>query len=479
MAQGIATRSSRGHRTICLPIKEEDYLRIVNDPKTFRRTIDDRFRQTPELFPANFVLGYELKDGRISVKQEIMIRRIVLKDGSAYSIRPSFLMPYMTARTAEVEGPLFLRKFGVPYWALARVFGGDPMSRYRLECGLGRFSVVGTTVRSVALPEHLLADEHHQPLDGQKVYIATTVGQGCCLGAEPAEAAGTDDLKAAYEVFKAEARDVSPKYAPKTVSTDGWKGTQAAWKTLFPKVVILLCFLHAWLKIRDRAKHLKGLFADVSQRVWEAYHAPNRRSFAQRLRSLRQWATGHLTGIVLENVLDLWGKRGRWSVAYCHPEGHRTSNMLDRQMRGMNRYFDAGVHGAHELLELPVGLPPEVAAIHEEQHPPRPAELDEPVTSIHRRERLAAAGRHLDQRACVVLGQGLLQVLDRSLLHRPQLGGVQRGEGLQLAANLGVEAHEAEQLFGPMEGEDFPAAGIWFQQVRELRDGALALVRER
>ena len=98
MAQGIATRSSRGHRTICLPIKEEDYLRIVNDPKTFRRTIDDRFRQTPELFPANFVLGYELKDGRISVKQEIMIRRIVLKDGSAYSIRPSFLMPYMTAQ---------------------------------------------------------------------------------------------------------------------------------------------------------------------------------------------------------------------------------------------------------------------------------------------------------------------------------------------------------------------------------------------
>ena len=52
------------------------------------------------------------------------------------------------ARTAEVEGPLFLRKFGVPFWALARVFGGDPMSWYRLECGLGRFSVVGTTVRT-------------------------------------------------------------------------------------------------------------------------------------------------------------------------------------------------------------------------------------------------------------------------------------------------------------------------------------------
>ena len=200
----------------------------------------------------------------------------------------------------------------------------------------------------------LLADEHHQGLDGQKVYIATTVGNGCCLGAEPAEAAGSDKLKVAYQVFKDEACDVSPKYAPKTVSTDGWKGTQAAWKMLFTKVVILLCFLHGWLKIRDRAKHLKEVFAEVSRRVWDTYHAPDRRSFAQRLRSLRQWAAGHLTGIVLEKVLDLCGKRDRWSIAYRHPGGHRTSNMLDRLMRGMNRYFDQGqhLHGSLEACRL-------------------------------------------------------------------------------------------------------------------------------
>ena len=176
--------------------------------------LDDGFRKTPELFPPNFAQGYELKDDRMSVKQGLPIRRILLKDGTAYSVRPSFLMPYMTARTEDVEGPLFLRKFGVPFWALAHVFGRDPMYWYRLECGLGRFSVVGTTVRQAEVPEHLLADEHHQPLDGQKVYIATTVGGGCCLGAEPAEAAGTDDLKAAYAVFKDEARDVDPRVRP-------------------------------------------------------------------------------------------------------------------------------------------------------------------------------------------------------------------------------------------------------------------------
>ena len=354
MAEGTATRSSRGHRTICLPLAEEAYPHVVNDPVAFRRWIDDCFQKTPELFPAIFAQGYELKDDHRSVKQGLPIRRLLMRDKTAYSVRPSFLMPYMTARVQDVEDPLFLRKFGVPFWALAHVFGHDPMYWYRLECGLGRFSVVGTTVRQAELPEHLLADEHHQRHDGKKVYIATTVGSGCVLGAEPAETAGADDLEAAYAVFKDEARDLTPEYAPKTVSTDGWKGTQPAWKALFPTVVILLCFLHAWLKIRDRAKHLKELFPEVSRRVWEAYHAPDRRRFGQRLRWLRHWAMENLSGIVQENVLALCRKRDRFSIAYHYPGGHRTSNMLDRLMRGMNRYFDHGqhLHGARDACRL-------------------------------------------------------------------------------------------------------------------------------
>ena len=32
MADGTAARSSRGHRTICLPISEEAYAQAVDDP---------------------------------------------------------------------------------------------------------------------------------------------------------------------------------------------------------------------------------------------------------------------------------------------------------------------------------------------------------------------------------------------------------------------------------------------------------------
>ena len=134
MAEALTTRVSRGHRTLCLPISEECYRQIIDHPQEFRRMLDECYQRMPELFPRDFVHGYKLKDGRVSSKQDLPIRRIVLRDGTAYSIRPSFLMPYMTARTEDVEGPLFLRKFGVPYWALTHVFGRDPMSWYRLEC---------------------------------------------------------------------------------------------------------------------------------------------------------------------------------------------------------------------------------------------------------------------------------------------------------------------------------------------------------
>jgi len=283
-------------------------------------------------------------DCRHSKKLDLTIRRIQLRDGTRYSIRPTFVMPYMTARTDEVEDPLFLRKFGVPFWALAKVFGRDPMFYFRLECQLGRASLVGSTVRQAELPQHLLADEHHQTQDGDKVYLATTVGGGCCLGVAVAESASTEALTAAYQVFRDEACNVDPDYTPQTVNTDGWKSTQAAWLGLFPLVVVVRCFLHAWLKIRDRAKHLGETYVELSRRVWQAYHAPNKRSLAGRLRHLRLWAGKHLGGVTREAVEDLCDKKGLWQQSYDHPGCHRTSNMLDRVMRPMYRYLFDGQH---------------------------------------------------------------------------------------------------------------------------------------
>jgi hypothetical protein len=336
----------RGFSTLCLPVSPERYRQVIDSPALFRQWLDEAFREAPELFPAAFAQGYTLKDDRVSAKRGLRLRRIRCKaTAAAFSVRPCFVLPYMTAWADDADGPLFLRSFGVPFWALARVFGRGPMFWYRLAVGLGRSSVAGTTVRRGPLPEHLLADEHHQPRGGTKNYIATTVGAGCCLGAALAPTAGADDLQAAYGTFKAEAQNVRPDYRPQTVNTDGWAATRQAWRALFPLVVILRCFLHGWLNIRARAKHLKEVFGAVSERAWHAYHAPDRRRFAQRLRRLGEWARRQVKAAwVREQVRKLCGRGREYGQAYAHPGGHRTSNMLDRVMRAMNRYFDSGQH---------------------------------------------------------------------------------------------------------------------------------------
>jgi hypothetical protein len=337
-----------------LPTSKETYLSCIDSPTAFRCWLDMAFRATPELFPKGFARGYTLKDSRFSAKRGIRLRRVRCKaTGQVFSVRPCFVLPYMTGWADDVEGPLFLRGFGIPCWALARVFGRGPMYWYRLELSLGRNSLVGTTIRRAELPEHLLADEHHQPRDGVKNYIATTVAEGCCLGAALAQSAGAEDLQAAYQVFQQEARDVRADYQPQTVNTDGWNATRQAWQALFPLVVILRCFLHGWLNIRSRGK-LSATFVALSEKVWDAYHAPQRRSFAQRLRRLWEWAKEQVKAAwVLGQVQKLCERAREYGEAYRHPGGHRTSNMLDRQMRAMNRYFDDGqhLHGTKEACE--------------------------------------------------------------------------------------------------------------------------------
>lgn len=226
---------------------------------------------------------------------------------------------------------------------------------HRLERSLGRNSLVGTTVSSAArLPRHLAADEKHTTLAGEKVSLAATAGGGCCLGLALAKAAGNDDLTRAYGVFRDEARRLDPEYRPETVNTDGWPATQAAWRALFKGVTLVLCFLHSFLKIRDRAVHMKEAFFDLSRRVWEAYHAPDGRRFPQRLRRLREWAEAHVDkAIVREKVLALCDRRAAFAVAYAHPGCHRTSNPVDRLLRRLDYhlYCTQHLHGTTRAAE--------------------------------------------------------------------------------------------------------------------------------
>ena len=55
---------------------------------------------------------------------------------------------------------------------------------------------------------------------------------------------------------------------------------------------------------------------------------------------MREWAQTALPDSVMQShTLDLCGKRDQCSKSYDHPEAHRTSNMVDRLMKFLDRAF--------------------------------------------------------------------------------------------------------------------------------------------
>ena len=102
-----STEPTRGPKTICIPCSQEQYERIVGDPVRFREFLDQQIEATPELFPPEIRRGYRMKDLYTSRKTAWRLRRIDLRNGESYSVRPSFLMPYLSGHTDDVQAPLF------------------------------------------------------------------------------------------------------------------------------------------------------------------------------------------------------------------------------------------------------------------------------------------------------------------------------------------------------------------------------------
>lgn len=347
-------QAGNGTQQICLSMDRETYDRIWHDAVAVRAEVEAALKRSPELFPPAITQGFRLT-GRLPESAKlpgIRLRQLRLCNGAVYTLRPSFVMPYMAGFADDLEYPLRLMAYGVPGWLVAVKFGHDAHYWDRLVERLGRNSIVGTTVRDPEkLPPHLTADEHHTDWCGEKGYIPITAGEGCVLGIALTPSADDAHLRQAYGTFAAEARQVAPHYSPQSVNTDGWAATQNAWKALFPLVTVILCFLHGFLKIRDRCRKA----FELHQRVWEVYRAGCKAVFTRRMNALRAWAESQTWPAAVREVLaKLWNRAAEYARAYDHPTCRRTSNMVDRLTNRLYRvlYAHRGLHGHQRTSEL-------------------------------------------------------------------------------------------------------------------------------
>ncbi len=343
--------SQKRTKRITLPTDLITYNELLPDKKAFRQYLDEMLRAHPELFPDDMNQGYKLHGMMPPSKKmpHVQLRRIQLKaldkqeQLQVFTVAPCDVLPYMAGDASKVEKALFLRRFGVPFWALTYVFGRNDSYWCNLVASFGRNDIVGTTVKqSENMPRHLLADEKHTRFQGEKAYIATTVANDCVLGASVSLTADTEGLTEAYSHFKDEAQRLDPDYEPETVNTDGWWPTHLAWQALFATITFIQCFLHAFIKIRSRGKRLGDTFTDLKQQVWDIYHASDRADFMARIGDLQFWTqinANNLTDAVVEAIDKLCAKADSFVLAFEYPDAYRTSNMVDRHMEPMSRWL--------------------------------------------------------------------------------------------------------------------------------------------
>src|SRR5262245_29284108 len=146
----VAHPPKKGYRTIRLPLAESEYDRFLTDRSSAKDRLEELYEECAALLPDTLPSGYTFFGStEPSMTQQLLCRRIRLEQGrTVLTIAPAFVMPSMTGRTQDVDEALFLRRLQVPCWAMAPVFGREALYWYRLEQGLGRFSLVGTTVKS-------------------------------------------------------------------------------------------------------------------------------------------------------------------------------------------------------------------------------------------------------------------------------------------------------------------------------------------
>jgi hypothetical protein len=325
-------KTPKGIRIIRLPITELLYSETIESAYLFRHWIDGLDEKYKLLFDRDLSQGYQLHDIRYSRKMSLSYRRISIGK-EIYTIHPSFVMPYWSGKVVDCRDGIMLYLRGTSLDSIVTCFGENQQKWLDRVNHLGRFSIVGTTVKSPdLLAESLTADEKITFLNGKEIYACVTVGEDCILGADLSLTEDEDGLKESYDIFKQESLNISPTYQPKSVNTDGWAATRKAWKGLFNEVILILCFLHSYIKIRSISKK-EPLKNELFNQVWEAYNTENKTDFISKI---AQIDINSLT--VLAQVEKMKNNAHLFATSFdC--EGKRTSNMVDRAIKPMDKFL--------------------------------------------------------------------------------------------------------------------------------------------
>jgi hypothetical protein len=241
--------------------------------------------------------------------------------------------------------------------------------------GLESGAVVGELVASLLTvaaagtypPVHLLSDEKFACLAGERIYLFL-VSQGELIwygewmdNTDEATFQSTINrfLTTMDEVGQVSGQLATEEfYAPASVTTDGWRPVQNAWKTEIPDVDLIECNLHGKKRVSEtldefakaHPEYSAAQLQQVKENLEAVFEASSLAEFSQRIRRNRE---RYEDDPILRQRLDiLKEKRFLFTNHFKYEEASAYSAPLDRSMRFLNEKLESsGQYRAADAID--------------------------------------------------------------------------------------------------------------------------------
>lgn len=277
---------------------------------------------------------------------------------AVFTVLPSFIMRY---RRQDVDclGKLLEMNLGMGlsqretatiYSWLGIERGWHPGWVWSLVQWLGHLLPVSLALLRLGLtpPPHLLSDEKFARLNGERIYLfLASEGELIWYGESMSntdESAFTQVIGSFLSTMNNAAQTIDSlaiddKYAPESVTTDGWQASQNGWKATVPDIDLIECNFHGRKRVsvtlddyaKDHPELSRKELKDVQDDIGAIFAAPSLAAFSQRIR--RNLERYRDEPILVKRLDILKHKRFMFTNHLKFEQAPPYSAPLDRSMR--------------------------------------------------------------------------------------------------------------------------------------------------
>ena len=101
-------------------------------------------------------------------------------------------------------------------------------------------------------------------------------------------------------------------------------------KTLFEGIILILCFLHSYIKLRSISKK-EPLKNELFNQVWTAYKAESKYDFIKQIQQIDDWSKQNIQSQTLLIQVEKMKNNAELYATSYDCTGTRTSNMTVRR----------------------------------------------------------------------------------------------------------------------------------------------------